>query len=185
MNAWLLINDSIQSRLRKRWLVSFIVAPSSKAIHVDNNIALKFSTKIHSQTDNLCNRLRIFTVYMEYWNLQHLCNIGCVHAGTRFLWPGCESNLIIHDHMERPANTIGIEFTEIKRLLNNSLSRKSGITVNQNHHAVLASSITRTILAGTHSSNRNWIYIFQMAWIKAKRQVHFTAIFSDIVRRVP
>ena len=141
MNARLLLNDPIKGRLGERRFVSLVVPPAAKAVHVDDDIPLELTAEVHRQTHHLGHRLRILSVHVKNWDLQHLCHVGGVDARTRLLRPGGKADLIIHDHMQSAPNPVRVEFAEVERLLNDPFAGKCGITVDQHHHAMLPGPI--------------------------------------------
>jgi glutamine amidotransferase PdxT len=75
--------------------------------------------------------------------------------------------------VQRAADRVSGESTEIERLLNDSLAGKRGVTMDEQRHAAFALAVAGAILLGTHATQRNRRDEFHVARIKAERQVNF------------
>ena len=76
---------------------------------------------------------RIVAIDMEYWRLHHFCNLGAVRrrSGIEGV-AGCESNLVIHDQVNRAAGLEAPGVGHVECLHDHSLSREGGISMNEN-----------------------------------------------------
>ena len=80
-----------------------------------------------------------------------------------------KSDLIVDDDMKRPAGSITVEFTEVKRLLNDALAGKCRVPVNLDTEHATAVEILSTVLFSSSPAHGDWVYKFQVTWVKAER----------------
>jgi hypothetical protein len=92
--------------LSKGRLIAFVVSEAPITVHIDDHVALEFVAKIESEPNHLSHCLGIFAVDMENRNLEHLGHIRGIGAGSAFAWRSRETDLIIHNDMQRPADAV-------------------------------------------------------------------------------
>src|SRR5690606_13845329 len=93
-DALTLLDGLIKLRLSECWLVGFVVSSSTVAIHVDNDVALELAAEVHRKPDHLGHRFRIFAIYVEDRNLEHLGHVGGVGCAAGFTGAGGEADLV-------------------------------------------------------------------------------------------
>ena len=107
---------------------------------------------------------------MKNRDLQHFGDIGRVNRRARFGWRSRETDLIINDNMERPANRVSRKLRKIERFLNHAFARKSRVAVNEQRQAARALGVAVAVLLGARASHRDRIDKLQMTGVETKRQ---------------
>src|SRR5690606_2956711 len=72
----------VKKRLGEGRLVRLVVAESSIAVHVDEDVALELGTEIEGDPHAQGNRIRILAVHVKDRGLQHLGDIRGIGAGA-------------------------------------------------------------------------------------------------------
>ena len=80
-----------------------------------------------------------------------------------------KTDLIVNDDMKRTAGSITVEFTEVKRLLNDALASKCRVPVNLNTKHATTVEILSTVLLSPSSAHGHRVYELQVTWVKAER----------------
>ena len=77
------IDELIHERLRKAWFVTFVMAATSVADHIDYYIFIKFLTIFKCKMCNSNAGFRIISINVEDRGFNHLCNICAVTSSAR------------------------------------------------------------------------------------------------------
>ena len=91
--------------MRERRFVAFVMSVPSVGIHVDDDIAVEGLPEVHGQPHDLSHGLRVLTVDVENRDLEHLSDAGGVKARATLVRRCGESDLIVHDNMQRTAGS--------------------------------------------------------------------------------
>src|SRR6476469_3382281 len=86
-----------------------------------------------------------------------------------------ESNLVVRDDVQRPANAISAQTRHVERLGHNSFARECCIAVNADWHSrvlVTPCGAREQRLPCTRNSLENGIRDFEMAWIRNESDCH-------------
>ena len=152
------------------------MAPVTK--NINHHIALKRLAKLQSEFRNKADGERIVAVHMENRRLNHLRHIGAILGGSSVRWKGGETDLIIHNQMNRPANPVALELRHVQRLGNNSLASKGGISMHNHRQNFppLLRVLTNALLGAGHPHDHR-VDRFQMARISGKPHQHFAPRF--------
>src|SRR5437016_2392724 len=94
-----LSNGVVEQWLSKSRLISFIMAQTAVAIHVNDHIALKASAKFHRELDHLGDGFGIFAVDVENGDLEHLGHIRGIESRAPLAGAGGKAKLIINNHV--------------------------------------------------------------------------------------
>jgi hypothetical protein len=87
-------------------------------------------------------------------------------------WGCCESDLIIHYHVERASHAVRGELAQVERFLHHSFPCKCRVAVNQQCHPTDAIMIVDAVLFGASATQGNRIDEFQVAWIETEREMN-------------
>ena len=78
-SASLCIDDCVHEWLCEAWFVCFVVAASSVAHHVNDNVFTELLAILESQVSYAYTGFWIITIHMEDRSLHHACYIGAVN----------------------------------------------------------------------------------------------------------
>src|ERR1043166_10260887 len=141
-----LLNGSIEERLRKGRLVSFIVAEPAIAVHINDHIAFERLAEINRELNYLRDRFGILAIDVEDWNRKHPRHVRRIRRGAAFARAGGEPELIVQHHVKCAADGISAELAEVQCLLHNALARERGIAMDQEREAALSLLVLSAIL---------------------------------------
>ena len=133
-DAALVLNQVVHQRLGHRRVITLIVTTATVANDVDYNVLVEDLAVFKCQTRHPNHSLWVITIDVEDWCLNRLSDVGCVGSGTRILWQGGETNLVVHDDVNGAANLVALKLAHLQRLRNNTLTSKCRVTVDQNWH---------------------------------------------------
>ena len=136
--------------------------------HIDHHITLKLAAELHRQFDHLSNRLGVFAVHVKDRNLQHFGDVGAIGRASPFVGQRRESDLVIDNNVQCPANLIAVQLAEVQRFLDDPFTSKGCVAVDQHGHALFVITIFETILLTAAASHRNRVHEFKVARVKAK-----------------
>src|SRR5665213_3106044 len=108
------------------------------AKHVNNNVTAKSLAEIHGQPHDLRDGFRVFAVDVKDRDLEHPSDIGGISAGTGLAGRSGETNLIIDNHMNRPAHRITGQLAQVQGFLHHALAGKTGVAMDEQRQAVAA-----------------------------------------------
>src|SRR5690625_2777812 len=124
-------------------------------VHINDDIPLEFTSELHRQANDLSDRLGIFTVDVKNRALEHFRHIRSVSARARLARSGSETDLVVKNDVQSPADLVCLELAKVQRFLHDTLAGECGIAMDEQKHAVLASVILRTIQLGPRAPHRH------------------------------
>ena len=122
-------NLFVQRRLGERWFVRLVVSVTTIAHDVDQEVLAEFRPVLNGQSNHLDARLRIVGVDVNDRNFESLREIAGVACRSRIDWIRRESDLIVHDDVQRSARSKAGEPRQIECLGHHPFPGESGITV--------------------------------------------------------
>ena len=90
---------------------------------------------------------------------------------------GGETNLVVHDHMDRPTRLVTIELGELQGLSNDSLPGESRIAMQQHRQHRVVVSVTEDVLFGANDSLKDWVDCFKVR--RVSREVDRAALAGE------
>src|SRR4051812_44011963 len=121
----------IHTRLRKRRLVAFIVAPAPIADKVNQEVLAKAFAIGERHARHRQTRRRIVRVHMDNGNLEPLRKIAGIKSGAGIAWIGGKTDLIVDDDMDGSTDAITLQLREVEGFRDDTLPGKSGIPMNE------------------------------------------------------
>src|SRR5690348_3508712 len=103
------LDEIIQLGLRERWLVGLVMTVSSIADEIDEKILMEAMPVGNREADHLDARFGVVGVHMYDGNLEALREIARVVRRPPLLRVGGESDLIVGNDVQRPADPISLE----------------------------------------------------------------------------
>jgi len=94
----------IHMRLREFRLVKLIVAVSTIANNINENILLELLSVFDCEFADSVDRLWIISIYMNNWCIKCFSYVTAVKRASSVNRVRSETNLIIDDHMDRTSN---------------------------------------------------------------------------------
>ena len=91
-------------RLREFRLVKLIVAVSTIANNINENILLELLSVFDCEFADSVDRLWIISIYMNNWCIKCFSYVTAVKRASSVNRVRSETNLIIDDHMDRTSN---------------------------------------------------------------------------------
>ena len=151
------------------------MAQPAIAIHVNENVRLKFLAEIHRQLHDLRDGFRVFAVHVENRRLQHPRHVRRVSGRAAFIRRRGETDLVVDDDVQRAADGVTGKLAQVERFLNDAFAGKRRVAVNEQAEHLAAIAVAKPVLMRAHAAQHDGIHKFQMARIEAKRDVHFRA----------
>jgi hypothetical protein len=82
------------------------VAELSVADQINHNIFEELLTEFSGKLEGSLDILHTVSINMEYWRVDALSNIRCVDTGPTLVWCCCETDLVVHNHMNCAADIV-------------------------------------------------------------------------------
>jgi hypothetical protein len=163
---------AIELRLREGGLVPLVVPVTSVPVEIDHHVAVELPAELHREARHVHDGLEILAVHVEDRNLEHARDVGGIRRRPAFFGKRGESDLIVHDDVERAAGLVACELAHVEHFLHHALARERGVAVDQEHHALVADRVAGAVLLGAHPADRDGIDVFEMARVVAEREMH-------------
>ena len=152
-------NLLVHHRLGFHGLFALVMSSPSITNELDDYILVKSHPVIRGKLRNEDYSLRIISVDMKNWGLNHFRDFSAIlrRAGV-FLTICSEANLIVDDDMNRPACFKSDSLRHLKRLHHNTLAREGGVSVNHDRADQIPCFITPAILSCSHGTLYDWAH---------------------------
>ena len=112
---------------------------------IKHDVTLEYHTKLKR---NLCRKnhsFRIVAIHMENRRLHRLREVRAVQRSAVLRRHSRKTDLVVHHDVNQPSALVGLEVLELQRLVDDSLSGKRRVSVDQN--AERPASVNRLIVA--------------------------------------
>ncbi len=166
----------VEQRLRVRRLVALVVAPAPVPDEVHEEILSEPRAVRHGDPHRDHARLRIVRVHVDDRHLEALGHVARVPRRARVDGIRGETDLVVHDQMQRAAHAVPAEAREIERLRHDPLAREGGVAVDADRHDrafVARGTVLRIALPRASRALQHRIHDLQVAWVRHQRHAHF------------
>lgn len=151
---------------------------SSVTDYVYDNVSLEFLSVFSSHHCNFADIFNAISINVEDWSSLSFSDIGAVQTGSALNWIRGETNLVVHNDMNCASSLVVGQLRHLHRLVNNSLSCKSSISVNQDWCNLLSLvSSLHEMLFSSSSSKYDWVDCLQVRWVSQKSDSQFLSIW--------
>ena len=142
------------------------------APEVDHHVAVKFLAERDCQPRRVNACLRIVAVHMEDRRLDHLGDVGGIRREAPLTRQRREADLVVHDHVDRPARAVVRKLGQTQGLVDDALPAERGVAVQHDgHDAGSRGVIAQVILLGAHDADDHRVHQLQVAGVVAERDV--------------
>jgi hypothetical protein len=170
------VDALVHERLSERRLISLVVTVLSVTVEINDNIVLELGTPISSELADEVDGLDIVGVNVEDGGVDGLGNIGTVGGGSGETRISCETNLVVDDQVDGTSGREGRERVEAETLVDDTLSSKGSITVEENTHGSTVSLlIVVVVLDSTGLAQDDGVLGLQMRRVGNQRKLHALA----------
>src|ERR1700722_5162994 len=98
------LDQPVKFRLRERGFITLVMAEPPVTVHVDESVALEFLAEIHRQPDTVRDGFGVFAIDVENGRAEHFGDARGIDRRTRLDRRGGETNLVVDQHVNRPAD---------------------------------------------------------------------------------
>mmetsp|Transcript_39817 Transcript_39817/g.62933 ORF Transcript_39817/g.62933 Transcript_39817/m.62933 type:complete len:479 (-) Transcript_39817:382-1818(-) len=176
-NRLVFSNQLVHKRLSHLTRVNFIVTMTTVTNQIDDEVLLEYLSELSSHLKDMYNSFDIISIDVDNRGIHVLCHISGVRGRASISRVSGETNLVVDNNVDTSSSCVFRQIIQVKRLINNTLSSKSSITVHQQGANMLSCVITTGILPGTSTSTNNRVDGLKMRGVSSKRQTDF---FSSI-----
>ena len=124
-----LLDRAIHDRLREGRLVILIMPVAAIADDVQHEIRGKLLAKFRRHARREHHRFRLVPVHMQDRHLNGFRNVRAIQPGIRMRWHRGEADLVVHDHMDRPARAVAVQLAHRQRLIHQALARERRVAM--------------------------------------------------------
>ena len=104
----------------------------SVTYQINDHIFLEHLSVLSCSSEHLSNIVHTVSIHMEDWCIYGLSDICAIDSRSRFVWDSSKSNLVVDYYMDGSSNTVVNQVLHLHLFINNTLSCKGGITMDQN-----------------------------------------------------
>jgi hypothetical protein len=122
---------------------------------------------------------------VEDRDLKHLRDVRRVRGRTSLLRRRRETDLVVHDDVNRPAHGVRVEQAHVERFLNHALAGNRRVAVDQNRDLSAARHVADAILLRPRAPKHDRIHELEVARVEAEGEVHLAPARRHEVRAVP
>ena len=101
------------------------------ADQIDDHIFAEFRAVIAGKFNNVNHAFRVFSVHVKDRYHEHLGNVGGVSRGTGIIRQRGIANLVVDNNMNSAPGAVSFQLGHIQSLGHNTLTGKSGVTVDE------------------------------------------------------
>ena len=148
--------------LSKLWFINLIVSILSVTDQVNQNVSFPLFLIVNTKVHHSVNVFNILWVHVNNWSVKGLCDITAVLRTSWVDRSRCVTQLVVGDDVNGSSNVEFRYFSQNKRLINNSLTTDSGVTVDLNVQDFVRSMI---MLFRSGLSHGHRVLGLQMRWI--------------------
>ena len=177
----MLLDPLVHDGLGELWFVGFVVTSTSVAPHVDDHIIVEGLAVFDGQPSDPSDGFRIVPIHMEDRRVDHLGDVGSVVATEGVGLLGRETNLVIHDDVERSADGVAIETHHVETFGHDSLAGEGRVAVHQERNDLLAILVVAESLLRPRPSKYDRVHEFQMAGIRSHREANRLSVLGRSV----
>src|ERR1700728_3801209 len=135
VNLWnLLLNAFIHEWLSERGLVSLVVSLLAITDNVDNDVFPELGAPVGSHLTDEIDSFHIITIHMDDGSIDCFGNIRAVRRRSSKARISGEPNLVVHHNVNSTSSRVCRERMESHCFVDDPLSGKCGITVEENAH---------------------------------------------------
>jgi hypothetical protein len=162
----------VHERLGEGRLIGLVVTVLSVAVEVDDDIVLELGAPIGGKLADEVDSLDIIGVDVEDGGIDGLGDIRAVGGRAGESRVGGETNLVVDDEVDGTAGREGGERVEAETLVDDTLSSKSSITVEQNAHGGAVSRlVVVVVLDGAGLAQDDGVLGLQMRRVGDQREL--------------
>ncbi|KAI6773510.1 hypothetical protein HG531_000359 [Fusarium graminearum] len=170
------VDALVHERLCERRLIRLVVTVLSVTVEIDDNIVLELGAPIGSELADKVDGLDIVGVNVEDGGVDSLGNIGTVGGGSGETGVGCETNLVVDNQVDGASSGEGRERVEAETLVDDTLSSKGSITVEENTHgSTVGLLIVVVVLDSTGLAQDDGVLGLEMRRVGDQRKLHALA----------
>jgi hypothetical protein len=171
----------VHHRLGCGRLVGLVVTETAVADQVDHDVLVEALPVIQRLARDKDHCLRIVSIDVENWGLEHLGHIAAIHRRPRVVRiAGRESDLIVDDHVHRAARVERTGLRQLQGLHDDALAGECSVAVDQDRQDLRAQAISAAFLPGTHGPLHDRIDDLQVRWIERQRHMHIAAACTQV-----
>jgi hypothetical protein len=123
-----------QQRLRVGRLVLLVVAEPPVSDQIDHGVVAEPLSKRHREPNRRDRRLGVVGVDVDDRNVEPLREVARVARRAPLLGVGREPDLVVRDHVQRPARRVAREALEVQCLGHDALGRERRVAVDEDRH---------------------------------------------------
>jgi hypothetical protein len=168
----LALDGAVHPRLGEGRLVPFVVSVSAVAVEIDDHVAVEGGPILEGQAHGLHHRLGVFAVDVEDRRVEAAGHVGGVAAGARVFGVGGEPDLVVDDHVERPARAVAGQRAQVQDLLHHALAGEGGVAVDDDPQHAPPIEVPGAVLFRPHAAQDHGTHDLEVAGVEAQRQVH-------------
>lgn len=101
-----LVNLLVHEWLRETGLIELIVTAQSIANQINNDVMLESHSVVGCHFEGPMDCFDVIGIYMEDWCTDGLGEVRSIHTTSSFRRHGGETNLVVHDDVDRTTNCV-------------------------------------------------------------------------------
>lgn len=176
------LNFLIHFWLRKERLVLLVVTEPSVADNVNEDIFFKLLSVLNCDLHAMVQKIWLVCVNVNDWSTNDFGNLGAVVGRSGLPRVGCKPNLVVHNNVDNSSRRIINQVLKLQRFINNALSRKCSISMNQNSHCFFSVFILQRLLDGSGCSINQGVNSLQMRRVGQHAQINFVSVVNFSVQ---
>ncbi len=170
------VDELVHPRLRERGLVGLVVAVAAVADEVDDDVLLELVAELERQAHHAHRGLGVVAVHVEDRRLDHLGDVGGVHARPAELGRGGEPELVVHDDVDGAADLVAGHLGEVERLGHDALTRERGVAVQQHREHRATGAVGDGVADGARHALDHRADRLEVARVGGEREQHLVAV---------
>lgn len=132
---------------------------------IDHDVTLEFLTVLGRDGEHFGNVVHGVRVDVEDRRLDGFGEVCAVDSRAGLIRAGCETNLVVHHDVDSTSYFVAGKVSHLHGFIDNSLSSKGGITVDQEGHYSFTLFITNEMLLSASATQYYWVNCLKMRWV--------------------
>ena len=139
------IDDRVHEWLGERGIIGLVVPALAEADEIDDDILGEGLTELEGEPGHPHNGLGILAIHVENRCLHRPGYIRRVHRGSAVLRARRESDLVVHDDVQRAAGAVALDLRHLQGLSDHALPGERSIAVHE-HGKDVKDAISRQLV---------------------------------------
>ena len=163
--------------------IPLVVAETAVAEDVDHHVLVELLPELGRHLGGVNHGLGIVAVHMEDRRFHHQRDIRRIGRGARERGCGGETDLVVHDDVDRAAGAVATDTRQLEALGHDALPGKGRVPVQKHRDHLVMLGVFQLVALGAGFAQHDRVHRFEVRGVGGQRQVDGVAVELPVARR--